>query len=173
MSCTTLQWHTDLCYVLPIRPINRYWLAQNSAGSFPSPPRPRSESCFVVSRISRVTLGKSPHGQQCIVTLHTNVDSYLYMIPPNQAPHASSDSSSRQGRSAIFPLPPRAVLPIPRASNTENSSGTSSLDSKRKRPVVDDGSDAGRSRARASSTPDFNNTTKAQVREQYNNKCWH
>jgi hypothetical protein len=41
---------------------------------------------------------------------------------------------------------------------------------KRKRAVVDDGSDAGRSRTRVSIMSDFNNNTKAQVREQYN---WH
>ncbi|ESZ90637.1 hypothetical protein SBOR_8971 [Sclerotinia borealis F-4128] len=50
----------------------------------------------------------------------------------------------------------------------------SSPGTKRKRAVIDDGSDAGCSRTWVSSTSDFNNNnTKAQVREQYNNKCWH
>jgi hypothetical protein len=44
----------------------------------------------------------------------------------------------------------------------------SSSGSKRKLAVVDDSSDAGRSRTRASSASDFNDNTKAQVREQYN-----
>ncbi|KAG9245161.1 hypothetical protein BJ878DRAFT_479496 [Calycina marina] len=58
-------------------------------------------------------------------------------------------------------------------SNTENSLGASFSGSKRKRAIVDDGSDRARSRTRVSSTSDFNKNTKAQVREQYNNKCWH
>ncbi|PVH68593.1 hypothetical protein DL98DRAFT_522666 [Cadophora sp. DSE1049] len=95
------------------------------------------------------------------------------MDPPNKAQRAPSESSSRQEHPTIYPPPPQAVFPVPRGSNTENSSGTSSSGSKRKRAVVDDSSDAGRSRARASSTSDFNNNTKTQVREQYNNKCWH
>ena len=93
------------------------------------------------------------------------------MNPPNQAYRTPSDSSSRRGHPTIYPPPLAAVFPIPLGSNTENSLGTSSLGSKRKCVVVDDGSDAGRSRTRASSTSDFNNNTKAQVREQYNNKC--
>ena len=97
----------------------------------------------------------------------------ISMDPPNQAHRAPSDSSSRQGHPTIYPPPPQAVFPIPRGSNTENSSRTSFSGSKRKRAVVDDSSDAGRSRTRVSSMSDFNNNTKAQVREQYNNKCWH
>ena len=109
-------------------------------------------------------------------SLHLNIDSRIYptsMDPPNQARRVPSDSSSRQGHPTLYPPPPQAVFPIPRGSNTENSSGTSSSGSKRKRAVVDDGSDADRSRTRVSSMSDFNNKTKAQVREQYNNKCWH
>jgi hypothetical protein len=95
------------------------------------------------------------------------------MNPPNRAHRPPSDSSSRRGHPPIYPPPPAAVFPIPLDPSTDNSSGTSSSGSKRKRTVADDGSDAGRSRTRVSSTSDFNNNTKAQVREQYNNKCWH
>ncbi|PVH75185.1 hypothetical protein DL98DRAFT_593454 [Cadophora sp. DSE1049] len=85
---------------------------------------------------------------------------------------AKEDEADFASDCIIYPHPPQAVFPIPRESNTENSSGTSSSGSKRKRRVVYNGSDIGRSRTRASRTSDFNNT-KAQVKEQYNNKCWH
>ncbi|KAJ5033155.1 uncharacterized protein L3040_008812 [Drepanopeziza brunnea f. sp. 'multigermtubi'] len=95
------------------------------------------------------------------------------MDPTSQAYPAPSNSSSRQGHPPIYPPPPQAVLPIPRRSNTENSSGTSSSGSKRRRALAEDGSDPARPRTRVSSTSDFSVNTRAQVREQYNNKCWH
>lgn len=70
----------------------------------------------------------------------------------------------------IYPPPPQAILPIPQRSNIENSSPSRS---KRKRTAVDDGSDADRSYSQLSSSSNFNNKTKEQVREQYNDKCWH
>lgn len=127
-------------------------------------------------RHSRAALGNPHHGQQHISTFHINIDSQIYLTPMDpaiQVYRTPSNSSSRQGHPPVCPPPPQAVFPIPRGFSTENSSGTSSSGSKRKRAVVNDGSDAGRSRTRVSSTSDFNNNTKAQVREQYNNKCWH
>ncbi|PVH73131.1 hypothetical protein DL98DRAFT_576444 [Cadophora sp. DSE1049] len=116
-------------------------------------------------------------------------------MEPPQRPRpdrAQSDtSSSRRTRSPIYPPPQQAILPppAPRASsNTENSSQTSfpasasgsgsGSGSKRKRAAADDGGDAtgagNHSRPRVSSvSTDFNLNTKAQVRKEYDDKCWH
>ncbi|TVY92742.1 hypothetical protein LAWI1_G002819, partial [Lachnellula willkommii] len=112
------------------------------------------------SSSSKGLLGPSLSPLSPRAALETLAMSIIYptlINPPDQAYRIPSDSSSP------------AVFPIPLGSNTENSSGTLSSGSKRKRVVVDDSSDAGRSRTRASSTSDFNNNIKAQ----YNNKCWH
>ena len=128
---------------------------------------------LIVAPVPPPTFRKSSPWSATYVNIDTRSYPLASMNPPDQAHRARSDSSSRQRHPTIYPPPPQAVFPIPQRSNTENSSGTSSSGSKRKHAVVDDGSDAGRSRTRASSTSDFNNNTKAQVREQYNNKCWH
>ena len=56
-----------------------------------------------------------------------------------------------------------AFFPTPLGYNTENSSRTTSSGSKRKYAVIDNSSNAGRSRTRASSMSDFNNNTKGAV----------
>lgn len=90
------------------------------------------------------------------------------MDPPDE----SDRTSSHRGRATIHPP---IFFPAPQTPSTNRSSGSSSSGTKRKRVAADDHSDVGTlpSRTRASSTSDFNNNTKVQVRDQYNNQCWH
>lgn len=98
------------------------------------------------------------------------------MDPLNQTHRSSSKSSSHGYNPTVLPPPPRVVFPIPEP-NTEKAPGTLSSGLKRKRPVGDDDSDAGRSYGRLRSTSSFNSNTKAQVREQNtstsSDRCWH
>ncbi|TVY23181.1 hypothetical protein LHYA1_G009203, partial [Lachnellula hyalina] len=62
----------------------------------------------------------------------------------------------------IYPPPPAAIFPIPLGSNIKNSLGILSLGLKRKRIVIDNSSNTGRSYTRVLSTSNFNNNIKAQ-----------
>jgi hypothetical protein len=96
----------------------------------------------------------------------SSFDSHSRLQPPlRDHPHPS-----------IFPLPTEAIFRQPQQSHIESSSRSSSSGTKRKRgAAIDDGSDRSHqaSLTRASSTSDFSNTMKAQLRAEYRNKCWH
>jgi hypothetical protein len=107
------------------------------------------------------TLGININGRLCLTASWA-------MDPPDE----SDGTSSHRGRATIHPP---IFFPAPQTPSTNRSSGSSSSGTKRKRVAADDHSDVGTlpSRTRASSTSDFNNNTKVQVRDQYNNQCWH
>lgn len=72
------------------------------------------------------------------------------------------------------PLPIRNNYKQPQPPHTDHFSRTSYSDMKRKRAIEDDDHAIGpRSLARSSSTSDFSSTTKARVRADFQNKCWH
>ena len=89
--------------------------------------------------------------------------------------NSSHKPSSTSQSSSIFPLPDAAIFHQPQRTQETKSSG-SSIGSKRKREDVDD-ERSGTSRRlaplRPSSTSDFSDTLKTQIRVEYDNKCWH
>lgn len=164
------------------------WLEIISATSLEASLVQRHSASSIISLIITITFYCPLHATSRTITVITaaNTDLGIMSAPDNAEPTESRSSFESQSRlqpavrdhphPSIFPLPTEAIFRQPQQSHIENSSRSSSSRTKRKRgAAIDDGSDTSHhaSLTRASSTSDFSNTMKAQLRAEYRNKCWH